>query len=136
MAMGSPFFPGHRKKEQGVANPEWGTKRECRSCGARFYDLKRDPVVCPKCETVFVIEAPKPKPPVQKKPEVQEDVQKAKAVNDKGEDGPESDLADVEVDDEGEDEDNAFVDDASELEDTEDVGLGINTDIKEGEGER
>ncbi len=119
-----------------MAKPEWGTKRECQSCGARFYDLKRDPIVCPKCETVFVIEVPKPKPPVQKKPEVKEEVPKAKAVNDKGEETPESDLADVEVDDEGEDEDSSFVADASELEDTEDVGLGINTDIKEGEGER
>ena len=136
MAMGSPFFPGHRKKEQGVAKPDWGTKHECQSCGARFYDLKRDPIVCPKCETVFVIEAPKSKPPVQKKPEVKEEVSKTKVVNDKGEEGSESDLADVEVDDEGEDEDNAFVADASELEGTEDVGLGINTDIKEGEGER
>ena len=117
-----------------MAKPEWGTKHECQSCGARFYDLKRDPIVCPKCETVFVIEAPKSKPPVQKKPEVKEEVLKAKAANDKGEERPESDLADVE--DDNEDEDNAFVADASELEDTEDVGLGINTDIKEGEGER
>lgn len=32
-----------------VAKPEWGMKRLCRSCGARFYDLRRKPVVCPKC---------------------------------------------------------------------------------------
>lgn len=32
-----------------MANPEWGTKRACLSCGARFYDLNRTPIVCPKC---------------------------------------------------------------------------------------
>ena len=119
-----------------MAKPEWGTKRECQSCGARFYDLKRDPPVCPKCETVFVIDVPKPKPPVQKKPEAKGDMAEAKAGNDKAAEGPEADLADVEVEDEGEDEDDAFVADATELEDTDDVDLGINTDIKEGEGER
>jgi uncharacterized protein (TIGR02300 family) len=37
-----------------VAKPELGTKRLCASCGAKFYDLHKDPIVCPKCETVFV----------------------------------------------------------------------------------
>jgi uncharacterized protein (TIGR02300 family) len=36
-----------------VAKPELGTKRLCASCGAKFYDLNKDPIVCPKCETVF-----------------------------------------------------------------------------------
>lgn len=27
----------------------WGTKRSCQSCGARFYDLSKNPIVCPKC---------------------------------------------------------------------------------------
>lgn len=36
-----------------MAKPELGTKRLCASCGAKFYDLKQDPIVCPKCETVF-----------------------------------------------------------------------------------
>lgn len=36
-----------------MAKPEWGTKRFCQSCGARFYDLRRDPPTCPKCGTVF-----------------------------------------------------------------------------------
>jgi uncharacterized protein (TIGR02300 family) len=37
-----------------VAKPELGTKRLCASCGAKFYDLSKDPIVCPKCATVFV----------------------------------------------------------------------------------
>jgi uncharacterized protein (TIGR02300 family) len=32
-----------------VAKPEWGQKRTCQSCGCRFYDLTRSPIVCPKC---------------------------------------------------------------------------------------
>ena len=40
-----------------MAKPEWGTKRICQSCSAPFYDLRRDPIVCPKCEAVFDPEA-------------------------------------------------------------------------------
>jgi uncharacterized protein (TIGR02300 family) len=40
-----------------VANPEWGTKRICQSCGTKFYDLLREPIVCPKCQTEFDPEA-------------------------------------------------------------------------------
>jgi uncharacterized protein (TIGR02300 family) len=40
---------------------ERGTKRTCRNpeCGSRFYDLNRDPIVCPICQTVFEL-APAP----------------------------------------------------------------------------
>ena len=37
-----------------MAKPELGTKRLCQSCGAKFYDLHKDPIICPKCATVFV----------------------------------------------------------------------------------
>lgn len=32
-----------------------GTKRTCQNpeCGSRFYDLNRDPIVCPICQTVY-----------------------------------------------------------------------------------
>jgi uncharacterized protein (TIGR02300 family) len=36
-----------------VAKPELGTKRLCAGCGAKFYDLNKDPITCPKCGTVF-----------------------------------------------------------------------------------
>src|SRR3546814_9225165 len=35
----------------GVAKPEWGAKRICHNCGARYYDMRRDPIICPKCGT-------------------------------------------------------------------------------------
>src|SRR3954452_4421140 len=40
-------------KASPVAKPELGLKRQCMSCGAKFYDLNRDPAVCPKCGTAF-----------------------------------------------------------------------------------
>ncbi|MGO4706073.1 TIGR02300 family protein [Microvirga sp. 2MCAF38] len=36
-----------------MAKPELGLKRQCMSCGAKFYDLNKDPATCPKCGTVF-----------------------------------------------------------------------------------
>jgi uncharacterized protein (TIGR02300 family) len=40
-----------------VTKPELGIKRDCPSCGARFYDLNRSPAHCPKCAHEFVPEA-------------------------------------------------------------------------------
>ena len=36
-----------------MAKPELGTKRQCQNCGSKFYDLQKDPIICPKCGTVF-----------------------------------------------------------------------------------
>ncbi len=36
---------------------EWGVKRICHSCGAPFYDLRRNPITCPKCGTEYDPEA-------------------------------------------------------------------------------
>ena len=36
-----------------MAKPEWGTKRQCSSCGSRFYDLSKTPIVCPKCGAAY-----------------------------------------------------------------------------------
>ena len=33
-------------------------KRHCMNCGAKFYDLSKNPIVCPKCATVFQAAAP------------------------------------------------------------------------------
>lgn len=32
-----------------MSNHELGTKRVCADCGAKFYDLNKNPMVCPKC---------------------------------------------------------------------------------------
>jgi len=47
-----------------VAKPELGTKRLCANCGAKFYDLSKTPIVCPKCQTVMELTtvAPRARP--------------------------------------------------------------------------
>lgn len=97
-----------------------GTKRTCQNddCGARFYDLNRKPIVCPICETAYVIaHAPpgaviadevKPKETKRSKPEVDAEATVA-------EDG---ELADIETDDAIPDDDDE--DDDTFLEDEED----------------
>lgn len=35
-----------------------GTKRTCPACAVRFYDLSRDPIVCPSCGAQHVPDAP------------------------------------------------------------------------------
>ena len=36
-----------------MAKADLGTKRTCLSCGMRFYDFKRSPILCPGCGTEF-----------------------------------------------------------------------------------
>jgi uncharacterized protein (TIGR02300 family) len=40
-----------------LAKPEWGLKRLCPNCGTRYYDMRHDPIVCPKCGAHFDAEA-------------------------------------------------------------------------------
>ncbi len=39
-----------------MAKVEWGTKRICLHCDARFYDFGRDPIICPNCGAEFIVE--------------------------------------------------------------------------------
>ena len=36
-----------------MAKPELGSKHQCQNCGARFFDLNKNPITCPKCGTIF-----------------------------------------------------------------------------------
>ena len=40
-----------------MAKVEWGMKRLCPNCGTRYYDMRRDPIVCPHCGSPFDPEA-------------------------------------------------------------------------------
>lgn len=57
-------------KAVSMAKPDLGTKRICVACGAKFYDLAKQPAVCPKCDTEQPAEQPRPKrgpaPPEEK----------------------------------------------------------------------
>ncbi|MGC6452854.1 MAG: TIGR02300 family protein [Candidatus Puniceispirillaceae bacterium] len=52
---------GHRPdaKSAGcvMAKADLGLKRTCLSCGMRFYDFNRTPIICPGCQTEFDPEA-------------------------------------------------------------------------------
>lgn len=72
-----------------MAKPEWGTKRICQSCGARFYDLLRDPVICPKCGTQYdpdaVLRSRRARPVADTRPvieDVEADVPEVEAEDD------------------------------------------------------
>jgi uncharacterized protein (TIGR02300 family) len=73
-----------------VAKPELGTKRLCGNCAAKFYDLNKTPITCPKCHTVMEIVAaptrPRPEParaaaPVKEQEAVVPETQEAEFVS-------------------------------------------------------
>ncbi len=40
-----------------MAKEAWGKKRTCPKCDTRFYDLNKDPLICPNCEHTFSLES-------------------------------------------------------------------------------
>ena len=42
--------------------PDLGTRHTCYSCSAKFYDLHKIPVICPKCKADQANKPPPPKP--------------------------------------------------------------------------
>ena len=62
-----------------MSKPELGTKRLCGNCGAKFYDLHHDPIVCPKCATAYVLLTPAPGAPRRPAPRWQAPVALAEA---------------------------------------------------------
>jgi uncharacterized protein (TIGR02300 family) len=103
-----------------VVKPELGTKRSCPSCQTRFYDLSRDPIVCPKCGVSFVPEQLLPSKADQAvmKPRV---VAEPAAVPDPEPVAETDDLEGVEVPDTGD----------VETDEVDDVGLGEDTELAE-----
>ena len=52
----TPPFGNYAGKME-LIKADLGTKRVCPSCGARFYDLSKRPIECPKCAFTFEPEA-------------------------------------------------------------------------------
>jgi uncharacterized protein (TIGR02300 family) len=40
-----------------VVNPDWGIKRTCHACGAKYYDFKKKTPTCPSCGAALDPEA-------------------------------------------------------------------------------
>src|SRR5215468_3265865 len=59
--MGSATQYQHRGMS--MSKPARGSKRVCPSCGARFYDLNRTPIVCPVCQSIYQVTPTPPPPP-------------------------------------------------------------------------
>lgn len=96
-----------------MAKPEWGTKRQCTSCGARFYDLMKAEIACPKCGTVYDPDAstksrrsrPAAEKPVEREAVVEEAEAPVEAEAAEGEETEEEDELIEDTSDLGEDED-------------------------------
>ncbi len=129
------FAPATRRLP--LAKPEWGTKRICQSCGARFYDFGRSPITCPACGAVFDLEilnrARRARPAVRtvaasteiaagEDTELAPDAELEEADD---EVAVEEDETVIETDD-GE-EDDSLIEDASELGDDEDMSDVIDS---------
>jgi uncharacterized protein (TIGR02300 family) len=116
----------HRQGDVSLAKAEWGLKRSCQSCGTRFYDMQRSPIICPHCSAVYdaeavlktrrgrVVAAPVEKKPVKDELEVE-------PVETEVEVGLGEELAETE---EGEEED--LIEDTSELGEDDDVSEVID----------
>ncbi len=110
-----------------MAKPELGEKRRCLSCESKFYDLNKEPPVCPKCGAVFELQEPEKIEPDKKVAEEDPKVEDVVVVSDPdtisledaddddgvtvdGEEIPD-DIPDVETDDDGVETDDTFLED-------------------------
>ncbi len=113
-----------------MAKPELGTKRVCVSCGARFYDLTKQPAVCPKCGPEQPVEQPRPRRTGGGN--VVEDRRPKKPVP-----APGVEEADIEVEGVEDVEEEDVLEDAADLEDDADaIGPDIEVEPDADETER
>ena len=81
-----------------------GTKRQCQSCGTKFFDMSRSPIICPKCGAVYQVTVARAAPRAA-----------AAAVDDEEKDSDAADL--VPLEDADAPEDAVVADDDVEVED-------------------
>ena len=124
--------------ERMVAKPEWGTKRICPSCGTRYYDLLREPVICPKCSTPYDPEAflksrrARPIPPAEKELDSVGTGELDTELETEEADVVEEDDEAVPLE-EAEEEDEELLEDASELGEDEDDMAEVIENVEEEE---
>jgi len=123
-----------------VAKPELGMKRQCLSCGTKFYDLNRSPILCPKCGAHFQVQQLSRRVEAAKSEDDEETVVGKTEVDmvplEEAEAGtPEKDIPGDDIDigeDIGGDDDDTFLEQEEE-EDDGDVSDLIGSDIEDDE---
>lgn len=132
-----------------LSKPELGTKRDCPSCGAKFYDLTKSPAVCPKCKHEFVpdqgtkakrakpVEKPKEKAPVRPSKRTEDDddgdisldaMRDEELADDDSDDDLLVGIADVDDDDDDSDDDAFLPDDDDDDDDVSSIVRGGSND--------
>ncbi|MCX7380797.1 MAG: TIGR02300 family protein [Alphaproteobacteria bacterium] len=110
-----------------MAKPELGNKRVCVSCATRFFDLLKQPAVCPKCST----EQPAEQPRLRRAPgNVADEKRRPKAAV-----VPGLEDADVEVEVAEEEGEEDVLEDTSDLEDDAE-GIAVDVETETGDEER
>ena len=117
-----------------MARPELGTKRVCLDCGAKYYDLNRDPITCPKCGAIFEVATPAPAevPEAEEQDdavvETEEAATEANAEVISLEDAEAEEAADIDVpdiDDDSDDDADVFLDEEEDEESLDAIGLDV-----------
>jgi uncharacterized protein (TIGR02300 family) len=112
-----------------MAKPELGGKRVCVSCSARFYDLNKLPVICPKCSTEQPAEQPRVRRPSGNV--ALEEKRRPKVLPTPG-----LEDADVEVDAVEEEAEEDVLEDTSDLEGGDEAVVDVEIEPEAGEEER
>ena len=106
-----------------MAKPELGIKRVCVSCSTKFFDLAKQPAVCPKCGT----EQPNEQPRLRRTGgNIAEERRRAKAIPVPG--------LDTEVEVAGAETEEDVLEDTADLEDdAEEIAVEVETEAGEEE---
>ncbi len=113
-----------------MAKAEWGVKRLCQGCGAKFYDFLKDPSTCPSCGKKFdpeALRARRSRSSTAKAVKPVAAVKKAEVKSDNGDkESKKKDLATEEQDDENDDGNDTVADSGDDdvLVDTKDLDGG------------
>lgn len=104
-----------------MVKPEWGTKRTCPKCAARFYDLTSDdPVTCISCGNIWV-----PESILKSKQPLPFDAPKKEAAV------PDADLGDDDLDIDVDEDAEKSPDDEVDLGGDDDLGVDTGPDEQE-----
>ncbi len=126
-----------------MVKPEWGMKRICPSCGARYYDLHREPVMCPKCgaaydpETLTKTRRAKaiaaPEEPIEPMADEEIDTDIAAEATEAEEEAEEIPIEGAEAAEAEEEEEEEVIEDASELGEDEDDMAEVIENVEDDE---